>query len=109
MNVSNEEHGNGGISKDGIGASIYYNKVERETSRYLQLGNPSEEEENVYANVDTKEGDHEVAEHNSRDILGNEVSILGSSAFDRTATDHVDPSGGQECNTPPPLPPKLKT
>ena len=109
VNVSNEERGSGGISEDGNGASNYYNKVEVETSRYLQLGNPSEEEENVYANVDTKESDQEVAEHISRDILGNEVSILGSSAFDRTATDHVDPSGGQECNTPPPLPPKLKT
>ena len=108
VNVSNEKHGSGGISEDGNGASIYYNSVEMETSRYLQLGNPSEEEENIYANVDTTESDQEVAEQNSRDILGNEMSILGNSAFDRTAN-HVDPSGGQECNTPPPLPPKLKT
>ena len=108
VNVSNKEHGSGAISEEDIGSSIYYNTVEMETSGYLQLGNPSEEEENVYVNVDSKDSDQEVAEQNSPDILGNEMSILGGSAFDRSAN-HVDSFGGQVCDTPPPLPPKLKT
>ena len=106
-NVGEEEQRSGDNFEDGVD-SVYYNTIEVETSRYLQLENPApDEDENLYVNVDTQEGNLSKFKKN---IPGDETPVDGNSLFDRTLTnaDSETSSVGKECSIQklPPLPPK---
>ena len=107
VNVGEEEQTSGDHFEDRVD-SVYYNTAEVETSRYLQLENSaSDEDENLYVNVDTQEGNLSKFKEN---IPGDEMPVDGNSLFDRTLTNADSETFlvGKECNIQklPPLPPK---
>ena len=126
VDLTKEEQCSGDSDKDGID-STYYNIVELpETSRYLQLRNPNDEEESIYVNADEQENNREdtkeklfgtkTMNHHSSTFegnnFGNETFILGNSGLDKTPG-HLDSetfSGENDCGIakPPPLPPKKR-
>ena len=123
VNAAQEEQSSGDSVKHGTDSS-YYNTAEIEASRYLHFGNPNDGNKNVYLNDEAQESYRDDAKENpagtkkvsnypctfKENVLGNEASFLGSSAFDGTAnqTESRTCSGGQESGIikPPPVPPK---
>ena len=122
MDVGKEEQSNGKSADDEL-EPIYYNKVvdietaTDETSLYLQLLNPSDEDEDIYVNIDgqdsyadkqklhgTEEATNNVSTHKEENLRRN-TPFLGKSIF---YVDLTKCSGEKDCciTKRPPLPPR---
>lgn len=107
VNVDKEEQSSGDFARDG-NEPIYYNTVEMEASTddtlgYLQLVNSSDEDEDVYVNVDAQDSNRDnVKELFEIKELTNDPSTFAVSSLG----DNKDVFGDSE---PPPLPPKQRS